>query len=129
MTPTQSQDLLRMLKDKSFGLEDLHERVRASGSAWTIEQLHLFLLCAPGVHHDQTTGVFSIDRGGDDDALRNAVVESVRSFAGKPVPAAQVRARLPNHFVTTDEQIRAIAKTTPGIQIIGPGFITIRKGD
>jgi len=129
MTPTQAQDLLRVLKDKSLTLEDLHERVRTSGSGWSVEQLQLFLLCAPGVQHDESTGTFRAVQRGGDEALQDAIVEAVRSFAGKPVPAAQVRARLPNQFVTTDEQIRALSKCTPGLQLIGPGLIQTTKGD
>lgn len=124
MTPTQAQDLLRTLKGKDLALPDLHERARAAGSPWSAEQVELFLLCAPGVERDSGRGTFrAVDSEGVG-ALQDAIVEAVRSFVGRPVPAAQIRARLPSHFVTTDEQIRAIAKRTPGLQIVGPGLIT-----
>lgn len=123
MTPKQADELLRTLKDKSLTLEDLHERVRTSGSMWTVEQLQLFLLCAPGVQHDTAAGTFRVVPRGGDEALQDAIVEAVRSFAGKPVPAAQVRARLPNHFVTTDEQILAVARRTTGLEVFGPKLI------
>ncbi|MBL9076012.1 MAG: hypothetical protein JNL08_00830 [Planctomycetes bacterium] len=127
MTPAQAQDLLRTLRGKSLTLQDLHERVRASGSPWSVEQVELFLLCAPGVQRDQAHGTFRAGQLGSDDALQEAVVEAVRSFAGKPVPAAQIRARLPNHFVTTDEQILAIARRTAGLEVFGPKLIRITQ--
>lgn len=127
MTPKQAEELLRTLKDKSLTLEDLYERVRTSGSTWTVEQLQLFLLCAPGVQHDTAAGTFRVAPRGGDEALQDAIVEAVRSFAGKPVPAAQVRARLPNHFVTTDEQILAVARRTTGLEVFGPKLIRIAQ--
>jgi hypothetical protein len=127
MTPNQAQELLRTLKDKSLTLEELYERVRTSGSAWTLDQLRLFLLCAPAVRHDQATGTFHIAPRGGDEELQDAIVEAVRSFAGRPVPAAQVRARLPNQFITTDEQIVAVARRTPGLEVFGPKLIRIAQ--
>lgn len=127
MTPIQAQELHRTLKDKSLTLEDLHERVRTSGSAWSLHQLQLFLMCAPGVQHDQAAGTFHIAPRGGDEELQDAIIEAVRSFAGRPVPAAQVRARLPNHFVTTDEQIIAVARRTPGLEVFGPKLIRIAQ--
>jgi hypothetical protein len=127
MTPTQAHNLLRILRDKDLTLQDLHERVRAAGSAWSVEQVELFLLCAPGVQRDQGRGTFRVAQLGSGDALQEAVVEAVRSFAGKPVPAAQVRALLPNHFVTTDEQILAVARRTAGLEVFGPKLIRITQ--
>jgi len=127
MTPTQAHDLLRSLKDKSLTLEDLHERVRTSGSTWSVEQLQLFLLCAPGVQHEESTGTFRVAQRGGEEALQDAILEAVRSFSGKPVHAAQVRARLPNHFVTTDEQILAVARRTAGLEVFGPKLIRIAQ--
>lgn len=127
MTPKQAEELLRTLKDRSLTLEDLHERVRTSGSTWTLEQLQLFLLCAPGVQHDTAAGTFRVVPRAGDEALQDAIVDAVRSFAGKPVPAAQVRARLPNHFVTTDEQILAVARRTAGLEVFGPKLIRIAQ--
>jgi hypothetical protein len=127
MTPRQAEELLSHLKLGPFGVDELHERVRLSGSAWTREQLELFLLCAPGVKRDDV-GAFRAGSLSEHDVLQAAIVEAVRSFASKPVAAAQVRARLPNHFVTTDEQIRALAKRTPELELVGPGLIRARQG-
>ncbi len=127
MTPNQAQELLRTLKDKSLTLEELHERVRMSGSAWSPDQLRLFLLCAPGVQHDQAAGMFHIALRGGDEELQDAIIEAVRSFGGRPVPAEQVRARLPNQFITTDEQIVAVARRTLGLEVFGPKLIRIAQ--
>lgn len=124
MTPRQAEELLAHLKLKARGLDELHERVRLSGSAWTREQLELFLLCARGVTRE-SAGAFHATAGSAEDDLGAAIVEAVRSFAGKPVPAAQVRARLPQHFVTTDEQVLAVARRTAGLEVFGPQLIRI----
>ncbi|WP_342379489.1 hypothetical protein NVS55_08465 [Myxococcus stipitatus] len=124
MTPRQAEELLSHLKLKALGLDELHERVRLSGSAWTRDQLELFLLCARGVTRDGTGGFHAIAASAEDD-LGAAIVAAVRSFAGKPVPAAQVRARLPQHFVTTDEQVLAVARRTAGLEVFGPKLIRI----
>ena len=127
MTPAQASDMLRTLSDRDLALEDLHERARASGSAWSREQLRLFLLCAPAVECDEASNTFRVASRGTEDALQEAIIEAVRSFAGRPVPAAQVRARLPNDFVTTDEQILAIARRSRGIEVFGPNLIRMAR--
>lgn len=124
MTPRHALDLLSLLKHKPLSLEELHERVRLWGSSWTHDQLELFLLCANGVTRDGS-GAFRAIAAGADDELQAAIVDAVRSFAGKPVAAAQVRARLPQHFVTTDEQVLAVAKRTAGLDVFGPQLIRI----
>lgn len=122
MTPHQAEELLSQLKLKAARLDELHERVRLSGSAWTRDQLELFLRCARDVTRDDTGAFNAISTSAGDD-LAAAIVEAVRSFAGKPVPAAQVRARLPQHFVTTDEQVLAVARRTAGLEVFGPKLI------
>lgn len=124
MMPHQAEELLSYLKRKALGLDELHERVRLSGTGWTRAQLELFLLCAPGVTRDGMGAFHAVAASAEDD-LGAAVVEAVRSFAGKPVPAAQVRARLPQHFVTTDEQVLAVARRTAGLEVFGPKLIRI----
>jgi hypothetical protein len=126
VTPRQAEELLATLKQKPLSLDEAVERVRLFGSAWSHDQLELFLRCAPGVECDENGG-FRIGAGGARDDLQAAIVEAVRSFAGKPVAAAQVRARIPNHFVTTDEQVLAIARRTAGLEVFGPKLIRIAQ--
>ena len=45
------------------------------------------------------------------------IVEVVESFSGKPVPAKEIRKRLPTDYVTTDEQVKSIAKVSVNIWI------------
>ena len=126
MTPRHAEELLAVLKQKTPSLDELYERVRLSGSAWTRDQLELFLLCARGVTRDGAGAFHAVAASAEDD-LGAAIVEAVRSFAGKPVPAAQVRARLPQHFVTTDEQVLAVARRTAGLEVFGPKLIRIAQ--
>ena len=126
MTPRHAEELLTTLKQKPLSLDEAHERAHLYGSAWSRDQLELFLLCAPSVERD-ASGSFRVGAGGAQQDLQAAIVEAVRSFADKPVPAAQVRARLPNHFVTTDEQILALARRTAGLEVFGPKLIRITQ--
>ncbi len=126
MTPQLAEELLGSLKQKALRLDELHERARSSGSTWSRDQLELFLLCVDGVERDDA-GRYQAGGNSAEDELQAAVIAAVRSFAGKPVPAAQVRARLPNHFVTTDEQVLAVAKRTAGLEVFGPKLIRIAQ--
>jgi len=126
VTPRHAEELLNTLKQTPLSLDELHERARLSGSPWSRDQLELFLVCASGVERDGS-GTFHVDAGGAQDDLQAAIVEAVRSFTGKPVPAAQLRARLPNHFVTTDEQVLAIVRRTAGLEVFGPKLIRIAQ--
>jgi len=124
MTPRQAEEVLSRLKRKAHGLDELHEQVRLAGSAWTRDQLELFLLCAREVTRDGA-GAYHIVAASTADDLGAALLDAVRSFGGKPVPAAQLRARLPQHFVTTDEQVLAMARRTAGLEVFGPNLIRI----
>jgi len=124
MTPHMAEEMLSDLKLNPLGLDELHERVRLSGSGWTRDQLELLMRCARGVTRDGT-GAFHAVAGASGDDLGAAIVEVVRSFAGKPVAAAKVRARLHERFVTTDEQVVAIARRTAGLEVFGPNLIRI----
>jgi hypothetical protein len=126
VTPRQPEELLSLLKLKALGLDELHERARLSGSAWTRDQLELFLLCARGVTRDEQGSFHALAANAEDD-LRAAIVEAVRSFAGRPVPAAQVRARLPQNFVTTDEQVLVVARRDAGLEVFGPNLIRLAQ--
>lgn len=124
----QATELLQTLRSKSLTLDELHERIGTSGSAWTADQLLLFLLCAPNVQLDMGSRTVSVRQHlEEEEALQASIFDAVRSFAAKPASAAQVRARLPNHFVTTDEQILAIARRTAGLEVFGPKLIRIAQ--
>jgi hypothetical protein len=126
VTPRNAEELLSLLKLRALGLDELHERARLSGSAWSRDQLELFLLCARGVTRDDQ-GVFHAVAANTDDDLRAAIIDAVRSFAGRPVPAAQVRTRLPQSFVTTDEQVLGVARRAAGLEVFGPNLIRLAQ--
>jgi hypothetical protein len=126
VTPRHAEELISIMKQKALDLVELHERARISGSDWSRDQLLLFLLCAPGATRDET-GAFRALAASTRDELQAAIIEAVRSFADKPVSVGQLRARLPNHFVTTDEQVLAVARRTEGLEVFGPKLIRITQ--
>lgn len=127
MTPRDAEQLLHTLQGQSLTLQDIHALARASGSSWTTAQLQLFLLCAPGVTYDKEANTYSAASPDGQAQLQHAIVEAVRSFEGKPIPAIQVRSRMPNNFITTDEQIVALARRTDGLEVFGPNLIRIKR--
>ncbi len=122
MTGTQAEELLQALKRQPLMLSELHERARIAGSAWSEDQLKLFLNCVGGVTFDKASGCFQFAAANIEGDLQNAILEAVHSF-GRPAPVGQVRKRLPGHFITTDEQVVAIAKRTNGLEVFGPNLI------
>lgn len=122
MTPQSAQELLAALQQQTRGIEELLERARLLGSTWSRDQLELFLLCMEGIECDATGLYRSIGQSLEAE-IQAAVIDAVRSFAGKPVAANQVRARLPSHFITTDEQVLALARRTAGLEVFGPQLI------
>ncbi len=126
MTPSHAEEILGILRENALGLDDLHERARLSGSPWSRDQLELFLVCVDGLERDDA-GLYRANGNRAQDELQTAITEVVRSFGGKPVPAGQVRARLPNHFVTTDEGILAVVRRTTGLEVFGPKLIRIAQ--
>lgn len=126
MTTRHAEELLSLLKRKALGLDELHERARLSGSVWTRDQLELFLLCARGVTRDEQGSFHALAANAEDDLLA-AIIEAVRSFAGRPAPAAQLRARLPQNFVTTDEQVLGVARRAAGLEVFGPNLIRLAQ--
>ena len=122
MTPHAAQELLVALQQQALGIDELLERARLLGSTWSRNQLELFLLCLADIKRDASGLYRSIGRSMESE-IQAAIVDAVRSFAGKPVAANQVRARLPSHFTTTDEQVLALARRTAGLEVFGPKLI------
>ena len=57
------------------------------------------------------------------DRLFSDIVKVVESFSEKPVPASEIRKRLPADYTTTNEQIKATAKISDTLEVYGPGLI------
>ena len=106
-------------------LAKLHERLKRAGSAWSQAQHCLFFLAFDGFTVDRTGDEPMVLSGGQspEDRLHSEIVKVVDSFAGRPVPAKEIRKKLPAKFVTTDEQVKAIAKKSDSLEVFGPGLI------
>ena len=106
-------------------LTELHERLKSAGSAWSESQHHLFFLAFDGFSVEQTDDQIMVRSGerSSEDRLLSEIEKVVESFAGKPVPAGEIRKRLPVDYVTTDEQVKSKAKISEKLHVYGPGLI------
>ncbi len=124
------EQLLALLKDGSLPFERGVELARESGDAWTEAQMKLFLTCMDGVEvaPGQDGKLFiQAGRRTEREELLDAAREIVRSFGGKPVHLTELRRRLPERFVTTEEQLRAIIRNASGLELFGPGLIRFKQ--
>ena len=126
MTPLIYERLLESLRREPLSLESAHAVTSEFGSNWTESQLRLFLECMDGVEvacgDDDRVTVRLGDRT-EQEELAAAVLEIARSRRGQPLQATAIRQQLPGKFLTTDEQIKALARRTPGLEVLGPGLI------
>jgi hypothetical protein len=124
MTPDMCKDLTAQLKHPSQTLSDLYGFIQELGSDWSLAQLQLFLVCMDGVEVD-SDGSVSAGEKSPQEALLDAVVNVVKS-QNKPIPAAQVLRLLPSQFVTTEVQIKALAKESNDLEVFGPGLLKLK---
>lgn len=122
--------ILQMIKDvvgrESRTLDELHGMLREAGSEWTSEQLRLFLECMAGVDvAEQIGGIVEVRRGSRDEReeLMEAIERIARERRGDLIPAGELRRLLPPSFITTEEQIKALVKGIPRLELVGPGLI------
>jgi hypothetical protein len=124
------EQLLVMLKDGSLPFERELELARESGDAWTDAQMKLFLTCMDGVEVAPGKDgklVIQVGRRTEQEELLDAAREIIRSFGGKPVHLTELRCRLPERFVTTEEQLRALIRNASGLELFGPGLIKLKQ--
>ncbi len=125
MNQTILEEARAALAAGPMSLTKLHERLTMAGSAWSESQHCLFFLAFDG---------FAVDRAGDQimiqsgqqspkERLITEIEEVVESYGGKPVPAKEIRKRLPKDVVTTDEQVKAIVRVSQKLEVYGPGLI------
>lgn len=128
MKPTVYEELTNVLKREPLSLSQVHTLVREWGSLWSKEQLQLFLSCMNGVELDVTEvdPVVRIGQRTLEEMLIEAIVQVVRSRKSKPIPVVQVVRLLPSQFVTTKAQVKALAKTHPDLEVVGPGLLRIK---
>jgi hypothetical protein len=132
MTEVILDRLTNALRTKPRKLDELHALAVEAGSDWSRDQLWLLLACLDG---------FRVE-GGDDDAsmptvslgdrspkekLQDAILEVVRSEAGRPVPVQKVLSLLPSEFVTSVAQILAVAREAPNLEVFGPGLLRLKR--
>jgi len=127
MTPVLAEQLIAGIRQKPQTIAEVHAQAQAGGSAWSLAQVHLLLACDREVILSEANGMIlatSTTRSTEDE-LAEAILAVVASFGGRPTSAVAIRQRLPAHFVTSDEQIKAVARATPGLHIVGPGLISV----
>jgi hypothetical protein len=132
MTEVILDRLTTALRTKPRKLDELHAMAVESGSDWSTDQLWLLFACLNG---------FRLEAGGGDAAmptvslgdrshkekLQDAILDVVRSEAGRPVPAQKVLSLLPPEFVTSVAQIVAVAREAPTLEVFGPGLLRLKK--
>jgi hypothetical protein len=81
-----------------------------------------------GVELDDTTDDPMIRLGQRtlEELLTDAIVQVVRAQT-RPIPAAQVVKLLPSQFMTTEVQVKALAKAHPDVEVMGPGLLRMRR--
>lgn len=128
MTPETYKAVIQNLDGHSISLKQFHAAARDAGSGWSIEQLHLMLDCMEGVEVTGGDGNWTIRTGQKsiDEELADAILATIQSQGGRPLPAAKVLELLPARFTTSDAQIRKVAKESTMLQVVGPGMIGLR---
>jgi hypothetical protein len=125
MTPALADQLIAALQQKPQTVAEVHAQAMAGGSGWSQPQVQLLLACDHGVVLAEKNGAtlaMPATRSAEDE-LAEAIRAVVASFGGRPTAAVAIRQRLPGHLVTSDEQIKAIARSTSGLRVVGPGLI------
>lgn len=126
MTPAIYEELTEALRREPLPLTRVHALAREAGSSWSEEQVYLFLRCMDGVEVDASVGQVPMVRLGqrtEQEELVEAIIQVVRSRPGKPMHPSEIRRQLPGRFVTTEAQIKALAKETPNLEVFGPGLL------
>lgn len=121
------EQITDVLKHQALPLARIHAIALDAGSNWTESQIHLFLICMGGVEIDTSSEGLMVRSGQrtEQEELVDTIRQVVRSRGGRPVPAGEIRRLLPSRFTTTEDQIKALAKKTPGLEVFGPGLIRI----
>jgi hypothetical protein len=118
------------LKNGPLSLAQARLIAREAGSSWTESQIHLFLSCLDGIQVSKSTdGEIKINKAqeSEEELLAAAILDLARSNSGRPLQLAAIRKLLPGKFFTTEEQIKAIAKKTAGLEVFGPGLVRLKQ--
>jgi hypothetical protein len=125
MNQTILEEARAVLAGGAVSLPKLHERLKMAGSAWSESQHHLFFLAFAGSYVYRSGDQVMVHSGerSPKERLISDIVEVVESFYGRPVSAEEIRKRLPTDYVTTNEQVKAIARMSDNLEVYGPGLI------
>jgi hypothetical protein len=132
MTEVFLDRLTNALRTKSRKLDELRAMAVESGSDWTADQLWLLFACLEGYQvegggGDAAMPTVSLGERSPKERLQDAILDVVRSEAGRPVPAQKVHSLLPAEFVTSVVQIVAVARQVPNLEVFGPGLLRFKK--
>ncbi len=128
MTEVIFERLVSALRLRPRKLDELLLMATEAGSNWSRDQLWLLFECMDGfvVESSEPTTV-RLGEQSPQERLREAIVDVIRSQAGRPVPAKEVLSLLPTSIVTSAVQILAIARETPALEVFGPGLIRAKR--
>jgi hypothetical protein len=124
------EEISGALRNGPIPIGRLEVLIRDAGSDWTTSQLRLFLMCMDGVELEQRSEAEPLVRLGErteHEQLVAAITAVIRGQRGKPIHVKEVRRRLPESIVTTEEQIKALARRTSDLEVFGPGLIRIKE--
>jgi hypothetical protein len=131
MTEVILDRLTNALRTKSRKLDELHAIAVESGSDWTTDQIWLLFACLDGYlvegGGESAVPTVSLGERSPKERLQDAILNVVRSEAGRPVPAQKVHSLLPTEFVTSVAQIVAVARQVPNLEVFGPGLLRLKK--
>ncbi|MBX7222567.1 MAG: hypothetical protein K1Y36_21650 [Blastocatellia bacterium] len=129
MTPQIFETVINQLRHGPKPLDEVWAFVRESGSDWSEPQLRLFLRCFEGVELDtgSTPPLVRAGQRTEQEELLEAILHVVAAHQGKPVHPMDIKRTLPERFITSAEQIVALAKKSKSMEVFGPGLIRLRK--
>lgn len=128
MTEVIFERLVNALRLRPRKLDELLVMATEAGSSWSREQLWLLFECMDGfLVEGGESPTIRLGEQSHQERLRDAIVDVVRSQAGRPMPAKEVLSLLPANIVTSAVQILATAKETPALEVFGPGLIRTKR--
>ena len=125
MTPEIYKDITFVLNREPLELSKVWELAKEGGSNWSKIQLKLFLTCMDGIEIETVEGKTLVRLGqrSEQEELIDAIAEIVKAKVGKPMHPREIRRQLPGKFITSEAQIKALAKEASGLEVFGPGLI------
>jgi hypothetical protein len=132
MTEVILDRLTNVLRTKPMKLDELHAFAVEAGSDWSKDQMWLLFACLDGFRvegdgGDSSLPTVSLGDRSPKERLQDAILDVVRSEAGRPVPVQKVLSLLPSEFVTSVAQILAVAREAPNLEVFGPGLLRLKQ--